>query len=186
MAARGAIRLSGGSLRGRSVAVPAGVRPTAGKVREALFDMIGPPIVGSRFLDLFAGSGAVGLEALSRGAGFVLQVDGEQAVVRGLRRLHATLALEGIEVRSLLLPAALERLAAAGGFDWLFADPPYAFDGYGELVAGLSGLLAPQGVGIIEHDARRTLPESAAGVERCDRRSYGESALSFFRLATPG
>jgi 16S rRNA (guanine(966)-N(2))-methyltransferase RsmD len=176
----GRVRLSGGELRGRVVPVPPGVRPTEGRVREALFSILGPAVCGASFLDLFAGCGAVGLEAASRGAGRVLQVDGAATVVRDLQRTVGALWPRGITVVRLDLPRQLDGLEA-GRFDWAFADPPYAFAAYDELLAALPRLLAPGGTAIVEHDVRRALPATVPGLELATTRRYGESALSFYR-----
>lgn len=185
MRSRG-VRLSAGALRGRVLGVPAGVRPTEGRVREALFDILGPGLTGTRFLDLFAGSGAVGLEALSRGAASVVQVDCAAVVVRQLRKSYRSLALEGVICRRLDLPGQLERIEVDGGFDRIFADPPYDFDAYRDLITGLPGLFADGAAfAVVEHDARRRLPEQAGRAELFELRSYGESALGFYRSSAP-
>jgi len=174
-------RLNAGSLRGRVVPVPPGVRPTESRVREALFDIAGAGLCGCRFLDLFAGSGAVGLEALSRGAASVVQIDSSAPVVRSLRATYRGLGVDGVECLRLDLPRQLARVPApAGGFDWIFADPPYAFDDYTGLVASLLPLLGADGTAVVEHDRRRSLPDRAGGAARADLRSYGECALSFY------
>jgi 16S rRNA (guanine966-N2)-methyltransferase len=179
-AASAGVRLSAGSLKGRSVPVPAGVRPTEGRVREALFDILGPGLRGGRFLDLFAGSGAVGLEALSRGAGEVLQVDVDGATVRRLDRCYAAFGLAGVSACRLELPRQLDRLPKRH-FDWVFADPPYAFAAYDELVAALDAVLASRGLAVVEHSRRVALPERVERLTREDCRVYGETALSFYR-----
>ena len=111
---RRGVRLSAGTLKGRSLSVPPGVRPTEARVREALFDILGPRLAGKSLLDLFAGSGAVGLEALSRGARSVCQVDIDPATVRRLNATYRELDLEGIECRRLDLPGRHQRGAQGG------------------------------------------------------------------------
>jgi 16S rRNA (guanine966-N2)-methyltransferase len=174
--------LSGGELRGRRVAVPDGVRPTEGRVREALFSILGPALRGTSFLDLFAGSGAVGLEAASRGASLVVQIDRSPTVVRDLRRTLATLGIRGARVVRLELPRQLRKLEA-DPFDWVFADPPYAYESYPALLAALPCFIAETGTAIVEHDVRRVLPASPPGLELETSRRYGETALSFYRPA---
>jgi 16S rRNA (guanine(966)-N(2))-methyltransferase RsmD len=172
------VRVAGGSFRGRGLAVPPGARPTEGRVREALFSIWGDRLENARVLDLFAGSGVVGLEALGRGALAVLFVDqGLQAVTT----LEANAAQVGeiVEVRKLPLPAGLSRLT--GHFDLVFADPPYAFKEYDALLAGLLPLLAPDAEVVVEHSSRSDLPIEAGRLVRTDVRRYGESALSFYR-----
>jgi 16S rRNA (guanine966-N2)-methyltransferase len=205
------VRLTGGAFRGRSLAVPAGARPTEGRVREALFSIWRERLDGSRFLDLFAGSGAVGIEAAGRGALWVVCVDQDAQAVRAVAANVSTLtggraasvaagraaSLGGgvIEARRLTLPGGLARLAAecdaadartAAGlrpavFDLVFADPPYRFDAFEPLLLALPPLLAAGAEVAIEHSARRDLPPAAGPIVRTDLRRYGESALAFYR-----
>jgi 16S rRNA (guanine(966)-N(2))-methyltransferase RsmD len=156
-------------------------------VREALFSIWGERIAEARFLDLFAGSGVVSLEAAGRGARAVLAVDGDPRSIRALEKNVRAVGADRIEIRRLLLPAGLARLAAlrAGPFDLAFADPPYAFGDYGTLLAGVAPLLA-EGTGTaaeiaVEHSSRIELPETAGPLARVDVRRYGESSLSFYR-----
>ncbi len=182
MTPSGGVRVRAGALRGRVLAVPDGVRPTEGRVREAFFDILGPGVAGCRFLDLFAGSGAVGIEAVSRGAAAVVQVDLSPAVLWGLKATYRDLGLAPIEAHRLELPRQLSDLAAreAEPFDWIFADPPYDFADYEGLLAGLPVLMAPGGAVVIEHEARRPLVAVAGGLTRFDERRYGDCALSFY------
>lgn len=149
-------------------------------MREALFDIAGTRLRGGRFLDLFSGSGAVGLEAFSRGASQVVLVDSREVVTRTLRSTCDRLDLQSVETIRLDLPRQLGRLTAAGGFDWIFADPPYAFEQYPDLIAGLPELLSTGGVAVVEHDARVELPIAVGEAQRYDQRRYGECALSFY------
>ena len=181
------VRVSGGELRGRGLAVPPGARPTEGRVREALFSIWGESVAGARVLDLFAGSGAVGIEAAGRGALDVLAIDDDPRAVRTIAENAARLAAGGVAVRRLRLPAGLARLAGreADPFDLVFADPPYAFTGYAALLAALVGgpspLLAPGGDIAVEHSSRLDLPLEVGPLVRKDVRRYGESSLSFYR-----
>src|SRR6185436_9728504 len=104
-----AVKLSGGEYRGRVLAVPSGSRPTEGRVREALFSIWGDRLAGSRFLDLFAGSGAVGIEALGRGAGAVVCVDSDPRAVRAMEENLGRLGPSSrqVAVRRLNLPGGL-------------------------------------------------------------------------------
>jgi 16S rRNA (guanine966-N2)-methyltransferase len=177
------VRITGGAFRGRNVAVPPGARPTEGRVREALFSIWGDRLDGARVLDLFAGSGAVGLEAIGRGALTVLAVDEDLRAVKTLEANAEHLGERLVAVRRLALPAGLGRLAAegAGPFDLVYADPPYNFASYEEVLAGLAPLLAADGEVAVEHSARRSLPVQAGGLVRVDSRKYGESSVSFYR-----
>ena len=174
------VRVTGGAFRGRGLAVPSGARPTEGRVREALFSIWSDRLENARVLDLFAGSGVVGLEAVGRGALSAVAVDDN---LRALKILEENAARVGqkLEVRRLTLPAGLSRLT--GPFDLVFADPPYAFDAYGELLAGVAPLLAPDGEVVVEHSSRREMPLEAGPLVRVDVRRYGESSLSFYRAS---
>jgi 16S rRNA (guanine966-N2)-methyltransferase len=175
------VRVTGGAFRGRGLLVPAGARPTEGRVREALFSIWRGAVEGARFLDLFAGSGVVGLEAAGRGALSVVSVDEGAAAVRAIAANAARLEEALVEVRRLALPAGLPRLAEQAPFDLVFADPPYAFAGYDLLLAGLPPLLAAGAEIAVEHAARRDLPLVAGSLVRVDVRRYGGSAVSFYR-----
>jgi 16S rRNA (guanine966-N2)-methyltransferase len=174
------VRISGGELRGRGLAVPPGARPTEGRVREALFSIWGERIDGARVLDLFAGSGVVGIEAAGRGALEVIAVDDDARAARTIAENAERSAPGAVTVRRWKLPAGLARL---GGmvFDLAFADPPYAFSGYPALLAAVAPLLAPDGEVVVEHSSRLELPVEAGPLVRADVRRYGESGLSFYR-----
>ena len=160
------MRLTGGSDRGRRIKAPRGprTRPTAAKIREAIFNILGPPPDGA-VLDLFAGTGALGLEALSRGARRVVFVERERQALSVLRQNLREL---GVESRSTVIAAdvrtGIRRLAASiskedrfseDRFSWVFMDPPYAKETEA-ILAELSDrdLLAGCAVVIVEHDKR--------------------------------
>jgi 16S rRNA (guanine966-N2)-methyltransferase len=181
------MRLTGGLDRGRRLIAPRGARtrPTASRVREAIFNILGPPPEG-RVLDLYAGSGALGIEALSRGAAAAVFVEREHAALVALRR---NLREGGFDDRSTVVPAdvrtALRRLAGQGErFCWVFLDPPYVKETDGVL-AELSGtdLLTPCAVVVVEHDRRHRPPVSAGELFLTDRRQYGDTELSFYRCS---
>ena len=180
------MRLTGGLDRGRRLIVPRGARtrPTASKVREAIFNILGPP--PGPVLDLFAGTGALGLEALSRGAPKAVCVERDGAALGALRR---NLREVGMEERATVIGAdvrtALRRLAAAGEqFSWVFLDPPYVREMTGVLEE-LSGsdLLSSCAVVILEHDKRMPPPASVGCLFLTDQRKYGDTELSFFRCS---
>jgi 16S rRNA (guanine966-N2)-methyltransferase len=185
------VRVTGGIFRGRALAVPAGVRPTEGRVREALFSIWNESLPGCRFLDLFAGSGVVGLEAAGRGALRVVCVDQDVGAVRAIAANAGRIGEALVETRRLSLPAGLAGLAGlgrlggapAGAFDLVFADPPYRFDAFEALLLALPPLLAPDAEVAVEHSARRQLPLTAGPLVRTDLRRYGESALAFYRAS---
>jgi 16S rRNA (guanine(966)-N(2))-methyltransferase RsmD len=173
------VRITGGDFRGRGLAVPPGARPTEGRVREALFSIWSDRIENARVLDLFAGSGVVGLEALGRGALSALAVDQGLHAVKTLEANAEKLG-ETLEIRRLTLPAGLTRITE-GPFDLVYADPPYAFEAYGELLEAVAPLLDKDGEVAVEHTSRRELPVEAGPLTRVDVRRYGESAISFYR-----
>ena len=187
------MRLTGGSDRGRRIKAPRGprTRPTAAKIREAIFNILGPPPDGA-VLDLFAGTGSLGLEALSRGARRVVFIERERQALSVLRQNLREL---GFESRSTVIAAdvgtGIRRLAASVSredrfsedrFSWVFMDPPYAKDTEA-ILAELSDqdLLAGCAVVIVEHDKRHRPPASIGGLFLTDRREYGDTELSFYR-----
>lgn len=186
------MRLTGGLDRGRRLKAPRGhrTRPTAAKVREAIFNILGPPPDGA-VLDLFAGTGALGLEALSRGARQVVFVERERNALSALRQNLREL---GVGARATVIAAdvrsAIKRLSTSMGpddrFSWIFMDPPYAQRGEADVNAILCELsdrelLSGCAVVIVEHDRRHRPPASIAGLFLTDRREYGETELSFYR-----
>jgi len=180
---RASMRITGGEFRGRNLAVPPGARPTEGRVREALFSIWSGRLDGARVLDLFAGSGAVGLEAAGRGALTVLCVDESVPAVKTLEANAARLGEGLVEIRRLHLPPGLARLVSEGigPFDLVYADPPYNFAPYDELLAGVAPLLAADAEVAVEHASRRSLPVEVGGLVRVDSRRYGEGTVSFYR-----
>ncbi len=179
---RSGVRISGGRFRGRNLAVPASARPTSARLREALLDIWQHRVAGARFLDLFAGTGAVGLEALSRGADFVVFVEADREACNRLQKICAELAPDTTAVYQAHLPDQIGRvlLAMGGQVDLIFADPPYAFTEYGELLATLGEVLREGGEVAIEHSIRSQLPETVGGLGRQASRDYGDNRISFF------
>jgi 16S rRNA (guanine966-N2)-methyltransferase len=180
------MRVIGGKVRGRRLEAPKGerVRPTLDRVRESLFNILMPRLPEARFLDLFAGSGANGIEALSRGATLCTFVDNDDVSLRALRKNLDTTGLGAqARVRRLLLPSGLARLAEEGvAYDLVFADPPYAFEKHDRLLKEVKelGLLADQGLIVLEHSSKTTLPEDLGAVSRVRQTRYGDTSLSFY------
>ncbi|MCF8032173.1 MAG: 16S rRNA (guanine(966)-N(2))-methyltransferase RsmD [Desulfarculaceae bacterium] len=178
------LKITGGELRGRVIKAPPGLgtRPTAAKMRQALFNILGPAVDQARVADFFAGSGALGLEALSRGAAACLFVEKSTAVARLLRaNLEALDLAERGRVLTKSLAAAAPALEAQGPFDLVLADPPYNRGQVAKLLALVAErkLLAPRGRLIVEH-APQERPEAPSGLRASDLRRYGQSELSFF------
>ncbi len=188
------MRIIGGSVGGRAIRAPRGqaTRPTADRVREAIFNILGPPPEGTRVLDLFAGSGALGLEALSRGAEQAVFVDQAAGACRVVRENLESLGLahRGRVVRA-DANKALDRLRKDGqAFRWVFRDPPYArIDEAARLLDRLGGddaaLLDDDAVVLVEHDRRRVPADAHGALARTDRRRYGDTEVSFYVRMPP-
>jgi len=176
------VRITGGRLAGRRLLVPRrDVRPTADRVRESLFARLGD-LAGRRVLDLFAGSGALGFEALSRGAASVVFVDRSPAVIETLGDNAAALGVTGaVALRRGEASAVLGRLAGTPPFDLVFLDPPYAGDRLAVALRVLaeSRLLAPGALVVAESD-RRHPPAPVKGLAAIDERRYGETLITWF------
>ncbi|MCC6890183.1 MAG: 16S rRNA (guanine(966)-N(2))-methyltransferase RsmD [Hyphomicrobiales bacterium] len=186
------MRIVGGQHRGRPLAAPRSgdIRPTADRLRESLFNILlhayGDPVTGARVLDLFAGTGALGLEALSRGAAFALFVD-ERAEARALIRENiAALGLGGV---SKVFRRDATRLGPAHPiepFTLAFLDPPYGRGLAGRALAAArgGGWLADHALVVVEEAADATFVVPA-GFSELHRRRYDDSALIFLNLAPP-
>ena len=179
------MRIIAGEMRSRKIKAPEGMdtRPTADRVKEALFSILAFRLPGARVLDLYGGSGALALEALSRGADSAVINDCSPRACRAIRENIEALGCQG-RARLLQLQdgAALAALEKAGdAFDLIFLDPPYRMDALPVCAEILKkGLLRPDGVIIVEH-GRETPPETPPGLVLGDRREYGAAGLSFYR-----
>ena len=168
------------------------LRPTSDRLRETLFNVLGADMAGSRFLDLFAGTGAIGIEALSRGASEVVFVENHAPAAALIRRNLESLGIrKGAMVLATEVVRGLEKLASkestkGSRFDYVFLDPPYAAArDYARVLESLGSgnLLAPGGVVIAEHRRSFALPE-VVGALQCYRvLKQGDAALSFYRRA---
>ncbi|GIF59312.1 DNA methylase [Asanoa iriomotensis] len=183
-------RIVAGTLGGRRLSAPpgAGTRPTSDRVREALFSSIESMVEldGSRFADLFAGSGAVGFEALSRGAAHVLLVESDARAARTIRANLAALdAAPAARLVSDRVAAVLDRGPEGDPYDVVFADPPYAMpdEEIAAMVAALvdGGWLAPDAVLVVERSSRGGPPPQVEGVTPVRSRRYGETTLWYGR-----
>lgn len=180
------MRIVAGKFRGRGLAAPEGgaIRPTADRTRESMFNMLVSRIdlAGLRVIDLFAGTGALGFEAMSRGAGFALFVD-TSAESRSLVRTNAeALGLNGTTKLFRRDATDLGAPGTMGRFDLAFADPPYG-KGLGELASmslRLGGWLNPGAILVLEEGAA-SAPQALEGYDTLDQRRFGETIVGFFR-----
>ncbi len=185
------VRITTGSARGRRLAAPRGAvtRPTSGKVRKALFDILGDRILHAVFLDLFSGTGAVGIEAVSRGASKSVVVERDPGALTALLKNVRACGMDSrMEILRMDVDRSLKSLAARGFLaDIIFCDPPYAFPGRKKLLKRLGGgdIIRPAGVLIIEHD-RKTDPGEVVGTLRRHRLyTYGGTRLSVYGKQEP-
>ncbi|HUL78983.1 MAG TPA: 16S rRNA (guanine(966)-N(2))-methyltransferase RsmD [Vicinamibacteria bacterium] len=184
-------RIIGGAGKGRRLKAAAGeaTRPTGARVRQSLFDILAPIVPGCRFLDAFAGTGGVGLEALSRGAAKVVLVDRSASAVEAAQANARALAAAGGEAQVFRQDAraAVGALGDQGQrFDVVFLDPPYDSDLYEPLLALLGqegSALAEGGLVVAEHFHKRPLPETIGALERTRQKRVGDHCLSFYRRA---
>jgi len=185
------MRVIAGTLRRRVLEAPAGLRtrPTSDRLRETLFNVLAPRIMAARFLDLYAGSGAVGIEAASRGAVQVVLVERDAPALKVLRTNLENLGLRGeVRVEAVSVAAFLRRGRPQGSatpFDVVFLDPPYdAAEEYalalGLLGGGASGLLAEDAVVVAEHRRKTRLEEGYGVLARSRLLEQGDAALSFY------
>ena len=184
------MRVIAGKYRSRTLRSLKGqmLRPTSDRLRETLFNILGPTVEGATFVDLYAGTGAVGIEALSRGARHAIFIEQHAPAVALIRRNLGSLGIGAeAEILGMTVPRAIERLEARrvhGQF--IFLDPPYAADiEYENTLAALgeSPLVAPDGRVIVEHLKKRELPGRAGELELTRVVEQGDAALSFYRLA---
>ncbi len=180
------MRIIGGSAGGRTLKAPPGkaTRPTSDRVREALFSILGPPPDNALVLDLFAGSGGLGLEAISRGAQRAIFVDQNNAALKTLQQNIRELGMaKQAEVVRGDSQKQLQRLArSAMRFHWIFIDPPYASDLASQSLQqlGESNILDEEGIVVVEHDRRHPSDEAYGFLVKTDTRRYGDTCISFY------
>ncbi len=185
------MRFTGGEARGRSIRGPRGpgIRPTSDRVREALFDILGRRIAGASFLDGFAGTGAVGLEALSRGASRAVFLERDR---RALGLIRENLRLGPWERAAEILPGDVERSLVAlrrrgERFSVVFLDPPYDHPALPALLAAAGPLLEPDGLLVLEHRAAvEVAPGPGSGLAAGRSYRHGDTRLTTFRAAREG
>jgi 16S rRNA (guanine966-N2)-methyltransferase len=191
------MRVIAGTYRSRILKSLKGLalRPTSDKLRETLFNVLGTGVAGSRFVDLFAGTAAIGIEALSRGAAEVVFIENHAPAANLIRRNLESLGVRsGATVLAVDALRGLDMLAARHRpgdppFDFVFLDPPYAAaDDYARVMRflGTAAFLAPGGIAIAEHHRKFDLPEHSGELQRVRVLKQGDAALSFFRRSASG
>lgn len=177
------MRIVAGSARGRRLAAPPGAdtRPTSDKVRESVFNVLGQFFEGGAVLDLYAGTGALALEALSRGYDRAVCVDSDRRAAEVISRNAATCGFgDRVEVLRMPVERAVQRLPP-GSFTLAFVDPPYAI-GPDAALALLDRVVTQGGAVVAEHDARRPPAERHGALALVDRRRFGDTGISIYRL----
>ena len=185
------MRVIAGTYRSRRLIAPRGLatRPTSDRLRETLFNVLANRVDGAVFVDLYAGSGAVGIEALSRGAGLVSFVDKAASAMAAIRSNLAALDIHsGFQLESSSVSSALGRLSAAG---IIFLDPPYEAASEYERTLGSIGqnadsLLTPDGIVVAEHGRKTQLAEHYGALQRYRVLEQGDAGLSFYCVVPPG
>jgi 16S rRNA (guanine966-N2)-methyltransferase len=183
------MRIIAGTYRGLHLKTLKGgkLRPTSDQLRETLFDVLGPRVVGATFLDAYAGSGAVGLEALSRGAREVVFIEHHRPAAQLIRQNLEALKIDsGFHIMMCSVWVGFERLAQEGArFEFAFLDPPYPeIREYHHALRqlGRQQLLVPSSIVIAEHSCRVRLEEHYGDLERTRVLRHGDAQLAFYRL----
>ena len=180
-----AARITGGTLAGRVVRAPGrgriGFRPTSARLREALFGVIGARIEEARFLDLYAGAGLVGLDALSRGAAEAVFIESSNALAGSIREHVKLFGLDSVaRVVQCRLPKCLEQ--AGGPFSIIFLDPPYDDATASRTLEAVAQVATAEALVVYEHSSRYNPPERPAGLHIVERRVYGDSAIGLYEI----
>lgn len=184
------MRIIAGTGRGRPLSAPPGIitRPTSDRVKEALFNILGARIdfTGISVLDLCAGSGSLGIEALSRGAGYCCFVEHDRSVLGVLEKNLAATGFIGFSecVGMDVVQAVRSNSIFRQVFDLIFFDPPYREELYFPVLEGVgqSSIMAPEALLVAECSTRNPLSETYGCLKHLDRRVYGDTALEFYRL----
>jgi 16S rRNA (guanine(966)-N(2))-methyltransferase RsmD len=183
------VRVIAGACKGRRLAAPTwrGLRPTSDRLKESLFSILTPVLAGAHVLDGFAGSGALGIEALSRGAADVVFVeqDGRAADLVARNLAHCGIA-EGYVMMRAEFTRALRQLPPGRRFDLALLDPPYDQADLASVVEAAAGRMAPGGILVLEHATRREVPARAGRFVAVRQTKAGDSTVTFYREAPEG
>jgi 16S rRNA (guanine966-N2)-methyltransferase len=180
----GQVRVISGKFKSRRLkgTPPAGIRPTSDKLKETIFNIIGPRLQDTAFLDGCSGMGGIGIEAISRGAAFVYFVDHSRTATQMIRENLKLLEVDrGFEILQMDLLKALDLIKTP--LDFAFVDPPYEHDHVYDACLkrfGSTPLLASDGVLIVEHSRRKELPEAAGSLRKIRSLVQGDAALAFY------
>ena len=186
------MRVIAGEHKGRRLTHPKGqdLRPTSARVKEALFSILRERTTDARFLDLFAGTGAIGIEALSRGAQFAAFVETSPASLKVLRaNLDRCGLIASSEVHACSAETFLRRQRASeGSFDIIFADPPYHEESVVSLLPLIdrAAIMAPNSIVVLEHFTKISAPPHAGRIVLSRQYRYGDTSLSLYRVQAEG
>ena len=181
------MRIIAGTARGIPLKSPldSTIRPTLDRIRESCFNMLAPYLEDARFLDLYAGTGANGIEALSRGAKFALFVDHSSEGIELIQQNLLKTRLDTMaKVKKAKLPQSLKTMGIKPKFDIIFADPPYDTDELSPLLHEIlvSDILDPKGILVIEHNAKASIPETEGSLQLARTKVYGNTQLSWYEM----
>lgn len=176
------MRIIAGTLKGRRLVTPGfdGLRPTSDKLRETLFNVVAGRVQDSTVLDGFAGTGAIGLEALSRGAAHVTFVDPDP---RAIALIHENLQRCGVAARSLVIKARFIDVSSQltrAPFDLILLDPPYNERDFTGVIQAAARLIEPNGLVVLEHARRSAVPVTSGALTSVRTLVSGDSALTFY------
>lgn len=177
------MRILAGKFKGRVIKMPKGIRPTQQKVRKAIFDILSERLEGALFLELFAGSGAVGIEAFSQGAESVCFVEKDRQCLRLIAENLKSLGIDSFDLLSEDADAAIEILASQNKkFDIVFLDPPYYQDLAKKTLLSLASydILFPNAFVAVQHHEKEELPNSLSNLKLYKKYSYSGNQLSFY------
>ncbi len=185
------LRVAAGWLKGHALTAPKHIRPTEGQVRQAMFNVLQAIVPNARVLDGYAGSGALGIEALSRGAAEVVFVESDAECVKAIERNLQSAELAEVPGRWSVIegdvPGTLNKLARRGSlFDIVLLDPPYADDAGKKALRAVDryAILAPAGVLCLEHLRSQAFPATVGSLKLLKRHRYGKTVLSFYQAAS--
>jgi len=178
------MRIVAGEFKGRTLKSPKwdGLRPTSDRLRETLFNILGASVDGARVLDGYAGTGAIGIEALSRGAAHVTFVEEDARAVKLIEQNLAMIDPKGARGRAIIRACFADAAARLTGasFDLIIADPPYAHDAAETALAAAAALAGPSTRVVVEHATRHPAPAGAGPLQLRRTVTAGDSALSFY------